>query len=36
MDEDYHCSTKLDRSPTFLSELIEGGERRAAEFRAEV
>jgi NTE family protein len=30
----YHCSTKVDRSPSFLGELMELGEQRAAEFRA--
>ncbi|WP_435197388.1 patatin-like phospholipase family protein [Natronomonas sp. EA1] len=33
MGEAYHCSTKVDRSPSFLRELIELGEQRATEFR---
>jgi NTE family protein len=33
MDRAYHCSTKVDRSPSFISELMELGEQRAAEFR---
>jgi NTE family protein len=32
MGDTYHCSTKLDRSPSFLSTLIERGEERALEF----
>ncbi|WP_338742228.1 hypothetical protein [Haloplanus salilacus] len=35
MDRSYHCSTKVDRSPSFIEELIELGTRRAAEFRTE-
>ncbi len=35
MGKAYHCSTKVDRSPSFLRELIDLGEQRAAEFRAE-
>jgi hypothetical protein len=31
MDDTYHYSTKVDRSPSFLSELIEHGEARASE-----
>jgi NTE family protein len=33
MGDEYHCSTKLDRSPEFVAELIERGEQRAREFR---
>ncbi|MFC6942737.1 patatin-like phospholipase family protein [Salinirubellus sp. GCM10025818] len=33
MGRAYHCSTKVDRSPSFIRELIELGEQRAAEFR---
>ncbi|MEF8863056.1 MAG: patatin-like phospholipase family protein [Haloarculaceae archaeon] len=33
MDRTYHCSTKVDRSPSFLRELMELGEQRAVEFR---
>jgi NTE family protein len=36
MGRAYHCSTKVDRSPSFLQELMELGEQRAAEFRAEL
>ena len=32
MKESYHCSTKLDRSPRFLRELMRVGEKRADEF----
>lgn len=32
MGRAYHCSTKFDRSPAFLEELIDLGERRAEEF----
>jgi NTE family protein len=32
MGENYHCSTKLDRSPDFIDELMELGEKRAGEF----
>ena len=32
MDREYGHSTKLDRDPAFLEELMELGERRAAEF----
>ena len=35
MGEAYHCSTKVDRRPSFVGELIELGERRAAEFLSE-
>jgi NTE family protein len=31
----YHCSTKVDRSPGFLDELMKLGEERAAAFLAE-
>jgi len=34
MGRTYHCSTKVDRSPSFLGELMGLGEQRAAEFRA--
>ena len=33
MGETYHCSTKVDRRPSFIRELMELGEQRAAEFR---
>ncbi|RCU44364.1 patatin-like phospholipase family protein [Haloplanus salinus] len=33
MGETYHCSTKVDRRPSFVRELMELGEQRAAEFR---
>jgi len=33
MGETYHCSTKVDRRPSFIRELMELGERRATEFR---
>ena len=33
MDREYGHSTKLDRSPSFLRELMDLGERRAAAFR---
>jgi len=36
MGRAYHCSTKVDRSPSFLNELRDLGEQRATEFRAEV
>ncbi|MHC3438655.1 patatin-like phospholipase family protein [Natrialbaceae archaeon A-gly3] len=32
MEETYHCSTKVDRSPSFIRELIDLGEERAAAF----
>ena len=32
MGETYHCSTKVDRRPSFVRELMELGEQRAAEF----
>ncbi|TYL36295.1 patatin [Natronococcus pandeyae] len=32
MDETYHCSTKVDRSPSFIRELMSLGETRAASF----
>jgi NTE family protein len=35
MGRTYHCSTKVNRSPGFIEELIELGEKRAAEFRSE-
>jgi len=31
--DEYHCSTKLDRSPEFIAELMELGEQQAREFR---
>ena len=34
MGETYHCSTKVDRSPEFLGELMDLGEQRAAEFQS--
>jgi NTE family protein len=34
MGRAYHCSTKVDRSPEFIRELMQLGERRAEEFRA--
>jgi len=33
MGETYHCSTKVDRRPSFVQELMTLGEQRAAEFR---
>jgi len=36
MGRAYHCSTKVDRSPSFLQELMDLGEQRATEFRAEM
>jgi NTE family protein len=33
MGKAYHCSTKVDRRPSFIRELMELGERRATEFR---
>jgi len=36
MDRAYHCSTKVDRSPSFLRELMDLGEQRATEFRTGV
>lgn len=32
MGRAYHCSTKVDRSPAFVRELMDLGERRAAQF----
>jgi len=32
MDRAYHCSTKVDRSPTFIQELMDLGEQRAEAF----
>jgi NTE family protein len=32
MGRTYHCSTKVDRSPGFIEELMDLGERRAEEF----
>lgn len=32
MDETYHCSTKVDRKPSFIRELMTLGEDRAAAF----
>ncbi len=34
MDEKLHCSTKLDRDPDFIEELIQKGENKASEFLA--
>ncbi|AFK21580.1 patatin-like phospholipase family protein (plasmid) [Haloferax mediterranei ATCC 33500] len=34
MGREYHCSTKVDRSPAFLQELMDLGEQRASEFQA--
>jgi NTE family protein len=34
MGEEYHSSTKVDRSPGFIRELMDLGEQRAAEFRS--
>ncbi|WP_136602899.1 patatin-like phospholipase family protein [Salinigranum halophilum] len=36
MGRAYHCSTKVDRRPSFIQELMELGEQRAAEFRADM
>lgn len=36
MGRKYHCSTKVDRRPRFLRELMELGEQRAAEFQTQV
>jgi len=36
MGRAYHCSTKVDRSPSFIRELVDLGEQRASEFRAEL
>ncbi len=36
MEQPYHSSTKVDRSPEFLQELVDLGEQRAAEFLARV
>lgn len=32
MEETYHCSTKVDRSPSFIRELMDLGEERATAF----
>ncbi|MEF8784189.1 MAG: patatin-like phospholipase family protein [Haloarculaceae archaeon] len=32
MDQRLHCSTKLDRDPTFIAELVDMGRERAAAF----
>lgn len=32
MGRTYHCSTKVDRSPSFIRELIDLGKKRATEF----
>ena len=32
MEANYHCSTKVDRSPSFIRELMDLGEERAAAF----
>jgi NTE family protein len=36
MDRDYHCSTKVDRSPGFIEELLDLGTKRASEFNSEL
>lgn len=36
MGQRYHCSTKLDRSESFIEELVELGESRAGEFLTEL
>jgi NTE family protein len=36
MGRAFHCSTKVDRRPAFIQELMELGEQRATEFRAEL
>ena len=36
MERAYHCSTKVDRKPSFIRELVDLGERRAKEFRTAV
>jgi NTE family protein len=36
MGRAYHCSTKVDRSPAFLQELMDIGEQRAAEFQTRI
>jgi NTE family protein len=36
MGRTYHCSTKVDRSPSFIRELMDLGEQRAAKFRAQL
>jgi len=36
MGKRYHCSTKVDRSPSFIAELMELGEARAEQFLEEV
>jgi NTE family protein len=33
MGREYHCSTKVDRDPAFIQELMELGEQRAVEFQ---
>jgi len=35
MGRDYHCSTKLDRDPDFIAELMDLGHERGAGFLAE-
>lgn len=32
MGRDYHCSTKLDRDPDFIAELMDLGRTQAASF----
>jgi len=36
MEQDYHCSTKVDRSASFIGELLDLGEKRAGEFTARI
>jgi len=33
MEKEYHCSTKVDRTPSFIQELMDLGKQRATEFR---
>jgi NTE family protein len=33
MGKEYHCSTKVDRTPSFIQELMDLGKQRATEFR---
>jgi NTE family protein len=35
MDREYHCATKVDRSPSFIDELMEFGEQQATAFLEE-
>jgi NTE family protein len=36
MGRRYHCSTKVDRSPAFIEELLDLGETRAEAFLEEL